>query len=219
MRAKTLLLVTMVLTLAGCMGSRTHDLLNRTAIDAPASEIAAAHEVFVATTRKRAAKEPRQVFDGERSLTTSYARVDMTVPKLHQAGRIERAADRLGGIDVVRQKVADEVGSPYLFQLLKAGVDHDRSGDWCCCSWRSLSALLPPEGLRACCRSDPVPPLAALPARYASDGVVVVEFVERLAVNVGRQVFAGRVGLAAIADFLTGAWASIAEKHLRCVGQ
>ena len=91
MRAKTLLLVVMALSLTGCVGSRNHELLNRTAIEAPASEIAATHEIFVATTRKRAAKEPRRVFDGERSLTTSFARVDMTVPKLHQVGSIERA--------------------------------------------------------------------------------------------------------------------------------
>lgn len=91
MRAKALLLLALALPAAGCVGSRSHDLLNRTAIEAPASEIAATHEIFVATTRKRAAKEPRQVFDRERSLTTSFARVDMTVPKLHQPGRIERA--------------------------------------------------------------------------------------------------------------------------------
>lgn len=91
MRAMALFVIALTLPLAGCVGSRNHDLLNRTAIEAPASKIAAPHEIFVATTRMRAAKDPRQVFDAERSLTTSYARVDMTVPKLHQLGHIERA--------------------------------------------------------------------------------------------------------------------------------
>ncbi|MEI9403681.1 alpha/beta hydrolase [Mesorhizobium argentiipisi] len=78
------------LALAGCAGP-THDLLNRKAVAAPASDIAARHEIFVATTRQQATKDPRQVFDGDRSLTTSYARVDVTVPKIHQVGAIERA--------------------------------------------------------------------------------------------------------------------------------
>ncbi|AZO01843.1 MULTISPECIES: alpha/beta hydrolase [unclassified Mesorhizobium] len=78
------------LALAGCAGP-THDLLNRKPVSAPASDIAARHEIFVATTRQQATKDPRQVFDGDRSLTTGYARVDVTVPKIHQVGAIERA--------------------------------------------------------------------------------------------------------------------------------
>ncbi|AZO38065.1 alpha/beta fold hydrolase [Mesorhizobium sp. M2A.F.Ca.ET.037.01.1.1] len=78
------------LTLAGCAGP-THDLLNRKPVSAPASDIAARHEIFVATTRQQATKDPRQVFDGDRSLTTGYARVHVTVPKIHQVGAIERA--------------------------------------------------------------------------------------------------------------------------------
>ncbi len=91
MRPKILLSVVLALCMTGCTATRSHDLLNRTAIDAPASSIAATHEIFVATTRQRAEKDPRQVFDGDRSLTTSFARVDMTVPATHQIGRIERA--------------------------------------------------------------------------------------------------------------------------------
>ena len=91
MRPGALFVVAIAVLLTGCAGNQTHDLLNRTAIDAPASSIAATHEIFVATTRKKADAKPRQVFDGDRSLTTSYARVDMTVPKIHQVGNIERA--------------------------------------------------------------------------------------------------------------------------------
>ncbi|WFP73828.1 alpha/beta hydrolase [Mesorhizobium sp. WSM4906] len=81
----------LALALAGCAGGNTHDLLNRKAVAVPASDIAATHEIFVATTRQQATKDPRQVFDGDRSLTASYARVDVTVPKIHQVGAIERA--------------------------------------------------------------------------------------------------------------------------------
>ncbi|TJW88211.1 MAG: alpha/beta fold hydrolase, partial [Mesorhizobium sp.] len=35
-------------------------------------------------------KDPRQVFDGDRSPTTSFASVEVTVPKIHQVGAIER---------------------------------------------------------------------------------------------------------------------------------
>ena len=90
-RLKSLVIVAFALAVTGCAGRNTHDLLNRTTVAAPASDIAATHEIFVATTRRKATKDPRQVFDGDRSLTTSYARVDVTVPKTHQVGAIERA--------------------------------------------------------------------------------------------------------------------------------
>jgi esterase/lipase superfamily enzyme len=86
-----LLIVAIALLATGCAGRSTHDLLNRTAITAPPSSIAATHEIFVATTRRKATKNPRQVFDAERSLQTSFARVDMSVPKIHKVGHIERA--------------------------------------------------------------------------------------------------------------------------------
>lgn len=91
MRSKTVLVLAFALAVTGCANQNTHDLLNKTTITAPASDIAATHEIFVATTRQHATKDPRQVFDGDRSLTTSYARVDVTVPKVHQVGAIERA--------------------------------------------------------------------------------------------------------------------------------
>ena len=90
-RWKTVLVLAFALAVAGCAGRNTHDLLNKTTVSVPASDIAATHEIFVATTRQPATKDPRQVFDGDRSLTTNYARVDVTVPKVHQVGAIERA--------------------------------------------------------------------------------------------------------------------------------
>lgn len=77
------------LVLAGCAGQATRDLLAEKPISAPASEIAARHEIFVATTRHKAEK-PAEVFDGRRSPDTSYAKVDITVPAIHKTGGIER---------------------------------------------------------------------------------------------------------------------------------
>lgn len=90
LRLKSFGVVAVALLVAGCAGN-THDLLNKTTVTVPASDIAATHEIFVATTRQKAVKDPRQVFDGDRSLTTSFARVDVTVPKSHQVGNIKRA--------------------------------------------------------------------------------------------------------------------------------
>jgi len=91
---KTTIAIILFALLTGCGTAPTHDLLNTVAVDAPAADIAATHEIFVATTRQRAEKDRRQVFDGDRSPETSFARVDMTVPKLHEVGKIERAKGR-----------------------------------------------------------------------------------------------------------------------------
>ena len=94
MRWKALFVVAVALSVTGCAGSNSHDLLNKTAIEAPASAIAATHDIYVATTRQAAKIEPRQVFASERSLRTQYARIDVSVPKIHQVGQIERARGR-----------------------------------------------------------------------------------------------------------------------------
>ncbi len=92
---KTAAFVILAAMLAGgCTGTKSHVLLNEAAVEAPEAAIAATHEVFVATTRRRAENEPRQVFNRDRSLTTSFARVDITVPKVHKVGAIERAKGR-----------------------------------------------------------------------------------------------------------------------------
>ncbi|PLP61092.1 hypothetical protein CYK37_02005 [Mesorhizobium loti] len=94
MRLKALFVVAVALSVTGCAGSKSHDLLNKTAIEAPAAAIAATRDIYVATTRQTAKTEPRQVFAGERSLRTQYARIDVSVPKIHQVGQIERAKGR-----------------------------------------------------------------------------------------------------------------------------
>ena len=79
----------MALVLAGCGGRQTEELLGSAVVTASIDQISGNHAIFVATTRKRASSL-NKVFDGERSATLSYARVNVTVPKIHQTGQIER---------------------------------------------------------------------------------------------------------------------------------
>ncbi|TRC71819.1 alpha/beta fold hydrolase [Mesorhizobium sp. WSM4310] len=120
----------LTLALAGCAGQNTHDLLNKTNVSVPASDIAATHEIFVATTRQQATKDPRQVFDGDRSLTTSYARVDVTVPKVHQIGAIERAKGSANSIPAKQFTATNVVHYGDASQFAKAvGADIAVRGD------------------------------------------------------------------------------------------
>ncbi|ESX50038.1 alpha/beta hydrolase [Mesorhizobium sp. C416B] len=130
-RWKTVILVlAFALAAAGCAGPNTHDLLNETTVSVPASDIAATHEIFVATTRKQATKDPRQVFDGDRSLTTSYARVDVTVPKVHQVGAIERAKGSANSNPAKQFTATDVVHYGDASQFAKAvGANITMNGD------------------------------------------------------------------------------------------
>lgn len=122
--------VALTLAIAGCAGQNTHDLLNKTTVSVPASDIAATHEIFVATTRQQATKDPRQVFDGNRSLTTSYARVDVTVPKIHQIGAIERAKGSANSNPAKQFTATDIVHYGDASQFAKAvGADIAMRGD------------------------------------------------------------------------------------------
>ncbi|MCC2687548.1 MAG: alpha/beta fold hydrolase [Rhizobiaceae bacterium] len=74
---------------AGCVGQQTQILLGSAVVGAPVSDIAGNHGIFVATTRERSA-DPAQVFDSGRSAGLNYARVNVTVPRIHEPGQIER---------------------------------------------------------------------------------------------------------------------------------
>jgi esterase/lipase superfamily enzyme len=76
--------------LAGCSsGKRTEELLGSALVNASVTDIAGNHAIFVATTRERS-KDPKKVFAGGRSAVLNFARVNVTVPKSHEPGRIER---------------------------------------------------------------------------------------------------------------------------------
>lgn len=82
-------LIACAFLLAGCFGPPNRDLIFTPPIKAPASAIAATHEIFVATTRARSDR-PAEVFSGARSPVTSFASVEVTVPAIHKTGVIER---------------------------------------------------------------------------------------------------------------------------------
>jgi len=84
-----LLLVPVV---AGCMSERKHELLAANPAAPPPAGVTAKHDIFVATTRKKA-EHPPVVFDRQRSDMLAFGRVGVTVPKGHEIGRIERAKD------------------------------------------------------------------------------------------------------------------------------
>jgi esterase/lipase superfamily enzyme len=87
---KIALSAALALLVAGCGGGhKTEELLGSALVTASVAEISGNHSIFVTTTRKRS-DDPNTVFDGERSATLNYARVNVTVPKIHEIGHIER---------------------------------------------------------------------------------------------------------------------------------
>ncbi|MDQ2634151.1 MAG: alpha/beta hydrolase [Pseudomonadota bacterium] len=92
MRSRLLILALISITVSGCISERKHELLAANPAASPAAGVAAKHDIFIATTRKKA-DDVRVVFDRQRSDTLGFARVGVTVPKDHEIGRIERAKD------------------------------------------------------------------------------------------------------------------------------
>ncbi len=92
MRSRLLILALISITVSGCISERKHELLAANPAAPPAAGVAAKHDIFIATTRKKA-DDVRVVFDRQRSDTLGFARVGVTVPKDHEIGRIERAKD------------------------------------------------------------------------------------------------------------------------------
>jgi esterase/lipase superfamily enzyme len=88
-RLPRLMLIACALAFAGCASDATRDLISANVTVVPASQIAAEHQIFVATTRAKS-ERAEEIFDGRRSPTTSYAKVDITVPAIHKTGEIER---------------------------------------------------------------------------------------------------------------------------------
>ncbi|MEO3384984.1 alpha/beta hydrolase [Mesorhizobium sp. CAU 1741] len=72
---------------AACAGGRSHDLLD-VSVAEPAA-IAATHRILVATTREKA-DVPGEVFSGRRGDGLSFARVDVTIPRVHVPGMLEQ---------------------------------------------------------------------------------------------------------------------------------
>lgn len=100
------LILLVLLALSGCANPRAYALLDPSAAAAPIADAAGEETIFIATTRARAAK-PGYFFDGRRSDTESFARALVTVPPVHEPGRLERP--RRGAVDPERHFAAREV--------------------------------------------------------------------------------------------------------------
>ena len=84
-----LLILAAALLGAGCMtNDNATDLIGTSAVQVAPTEIAGNHSIFVATTREASADA--KVFNNARSPKLNFARVNVTVPKSHQTGKIER---------------------------------------------------------------------------------------------------------------------------------
>ncbi|MEP9388194.1 alpha/beta hydrolase [Mesorhizobium sp. KR9-304] len=92
MRPRLLIVVPLALAVSACATERKHELFADELRPVPASEVAAKHEIFVATTRLQA-EDKRLVFSRDRSDMLAFARIGVTVPKNHEIGTIERAKD------------------------------------------------------------------------------------------------------------------------------
>lgn len=89
MRLKILFPAALTLLMAGCGTHRTDEILGSAVVTSSVSQISGNHSIFIATTRKRS-DDPNKVFDGQRSATLNFARVNVTVPAVHETGQIER---------------------------------------------------------------------------------------------------------------------------------
>ena len=83
------LILALALLGAGCMtNDNATDLIGTAAVPVPVTEIAGNHSIFVATTRE--ASPDAKVFSNSRSPKLNFARVNVTIPKEHKTGQIER---------------------------------------------------------------------------------------------------------------------------------
>lgn len=76
--------------LAGCASPYSARLIARTAAPARQAQIAATHDIFIATNRA-GTQAPGRIFSGERSKATAFARVEISIPAVHEAGMMELA--------------------------------------------------------------------------------------------------------------------------------
>ena len=106
-RLNSLIVIACVVAIGGCANHRRHELVAAQPVAISDADIAARHGIFVATTRSPSA-EASVVFGSGRASGVNFARVDMTVPKGHQTGNIERAKDGRPG-DPAKDFTAQDV--------------------------------------------------------------------------------------------------------------
>ncbi|MCO5065780.1 MAG: alpha/beta hydrolase [Rhizobiaceae bacterium] len=82
-------LVALFLLAVGCANQNTREILTLQSREARPDQIAATHQIFVATTREKSVDE-LEYYGSVRAPKTDFAKVDMTVPSVHAVGMIER---------------------------------------------------------------------------------------------------------------------------------
>lgn len=79
----------LLLAVSGCaFNEDAHRLLAQTIAPASEAEVAATHRIFLATSRQYTEK-PGVVFSGQRAAMPSFGLVDVSVPAVHEAGKLE----------------------------------------------------------------------------------------------------------------------------------
>lgn len=81
-----------MLLLAGCGSAPDRPLLYAQPV-ASTQGVAAVHDIFIATTRRKA-DDPLAVFDGRRAGERAFAKVDVSVPAARTVGAVERPKGR-----------------------------------------------------------------------------------------------------------------------------
>jgi len=104
----TLVTLALALSVTGCTTVERHRLIAQTIAPASEEDIAARHEIYVATSRGFSS-EPGVVYAGERADETTFAKVSVTVPAVHEAGMIEKAPNPIVA-DPARYFAADNIG-------------------------------------------------------------------------------------------------------------
>ncbi|MCR4269098.1 alpha/beta hydrolase [Nitratireductor sp. ZSWI3] len=80
----------LVLAVAGCANPNPARLIAQTIAPASAAQVAATHDIFIATNRAPTT-EPGEVFAGGRSQQTAFAEVEISIPAVHETGKMELA--------------------------------------------------------------------------------------------------------------------------------
>lgn len=99
-------IVALAVSAGGCAGRQSHELTN--VAFAAEAQVAAEHRIFVATTREPA-DDPGEVFGRDRAETVTFARVDVSVPPVHETGKIESPPGRAPR-DPAKHFAAREIG-------------------------------------------------------------------------------------------------------------
>jgi esterase/lipase superfamily enzyme len=89
-RAASLVLL---VALAGCAGNQARSILEAASVTVEPGTIAGTHDIHVATTRAKA-DDPTQYFDGRRGENAAFVTVEVSVPRVHRTGAMERPGRR-----------------------------------------------------------------------------------------------------------------------------